>query len=103
MTVQTEAQSPAEQTLVRIVRTLPPERAWELVNFARFLQWQVSESDENQLEGETGGGEERGGQLLAEPEAQRSMIEMAREAREEYHAGRTTDISITKDGRLAPG
>ncbi len=30
------------------------------------------------------------------------MREMAHEALEEYHAGQTTDITTTKDGRLAP-
>ena len=47
-------------------------------------------------------GEEKWEKLFAEPEARRVMREMAREAREEYRAGRTTDIEITEDGRLAP-
>jgi hypothetical protein len=32
----------------------------------------------------------------------RLMRDMAREAREEYRAGRTTEIEITEDGRLSP-
>ena len=39
-------------------------------------------------------------ELFAKPKAKRVMREMAREAREDYRAGRTTDIEITEDGRL---
>jgi hypothetical protein len=46
--------------------------------------------------------EERWDELFAKPEAKRVMREMAREAREDHRAGRTTDIEITEDGRLAP-
>ncbi|MBI5650306.1 MAG: hypothetical protein HZC40_07670 [Chloroflexi bacterium] len=79
-----------EQTLVNIVRTLPPERATELLDFARFLQF-LTTNDETQWD-----------QLFAKPEAQRAMLQMAREAREDYRAGRATDLAITDDGRLAP-
>ncbi|MBI5301525.1 MAG: hypothetical protein HY868_05260 [Chloroflexi bacterium] len=81
-----------EQTLISIVRTLPPERAVELLDFARFLQTLDARSDT----------EDQWDQLFAKPEAQRAMLEMAREAREEFQAGRATDITITDDGRLAP-
>jgi hypothetical protein len=45
---------------------------------------------------------EKWDELLTKPEAKRVMREMAREAREDYRAGRTTDIEVTEDGRLAP-
>lgn len=77
-----------EQTLVSIVRALPPERVSELVDFARFLQAQSQD--------------DKWDELLARPEAQLVLLDMAREAREDYRAGRTTDISITDDGQLAP-
>jgi len=79
-----------EQTLLSIARTLPPESALELIDFARFLQTQ-SQNDQDRWD-----------QLFARPEAQLAMLDMAREAREDYHASRTTDIAITEDGRLAP-
>ena len=46
--------------------------------------------------------EDKWDQLLATPAAQRTMLEMAREAREDFRAGRATDIAVTNDGRLAP-
>ena len=93
MEKQADLQITYEQTLVSIARALPPDRADELLDFARFLQTLVPrESDEEKWE-----------QLLAKPEAQRAMLEMAREAREDYKAGRATEITITDDGRLAPG
>lgn len=40
------------------------------------------------------------GELFAKPEAKRVMRQMAREAREDYRAGRTTgSIAITENGR----
>lgn len=85
-----ETEAAYEQTLINIACSLPPERVAELLDFARFLQTLALDS------------ENKWDQLLAKPEAQRAMIDMAREAREEFRAGRTTDISITEDGRLAP-
>ncbi|RPI53823.1 MAG: hypothetical protein EHM56_06855 [Chloroflexi bacterium] len=40
--------------------------------------------------------------LLARPDAQRLLAEMAREAREDYAAGRTTGIAAADDGGLEP-
>jgi len=98
-----------EQMVVSIMRKLPPERVLELVDFARFLELQSTQRDnewpdeeETETEEEMRAGEERWNQLLAQPEAKRVLREMAREAREDYHAGRTTGITITEDGRLAP-
>ncbi len=90
-----EKQATYEQTLISITRTLPPERIAELVDFARFLQ--VLEAEPGALESE-----DKWDKLFAKPEAQRAMLEMAREAREEFRAGRATDVTITDDGRLAP-
>jgi hypothetical protein len=94
-----------EQTLVTIVRTLPPDRAAELLDFARFLQALVAQSaDADALESEEAirASEERWDTLFAKPEAQRAMIQMAREARSDFQAGNTTDITVAPDGRLAP-
>jgi hypothetical protein len=98
-----------EQTLIRIMRKLSPEQVLELVDFARFLELQTAKRDDkwrHEEEAETEeairASEEEWDKLLAQPEAKRVLREMAREAREDYHAGRTTDIAITEDGRLAP-
>lgn len=98
-----------EQTVVSIMRKLPPERIWELINFARFLEFQTTkrynewlDEEETETEEEIRASEERWDRLLAQPEAKRVLREMAREAREDYQAGRTTGITITEDGRLAP-
>jgi len=42
-------------------------------------------------------------QLFAIPKAKRVMRAMAHEALDDYRAGRTTRITITEDGHLAPG
>ncbi len=104
MTMTTTSQSPtAEQTVIRILRHLPPERARQLVDFARFLEFQTTARYTEWLE-ETEEtirtSEEQWDQLLAGPAAKDLLRDMAREAREEYQAGQTTDIELTDDGRL---
>jgi hypothetical protein len=92
-----------EQTVIGIIRKLPPEHVVQLVNFARFLEFQTTKEYKDWLEEEEiETAEEKWDELLAKPEAKRVMREMAREAREDYRAGRTTDIEITEDGRLTP-
>jgi hypothetical protein len=104
MTKQAEIQSTTyEQMLINIVRTLPPERVSELIDFARFLQSLVVKPYEPAvLEEEESEGDEKWEQLLVKPEAQQAMIEMAHEARADLYAGRTTEIAISEDGRLTP-
>ena len=87
-----------EQIVVKIMRRLPPERLAELVDFARFLEFQTMVQYEARLE-ETVGNDEWD-QLLARPEAKHLLHELAREARADYEAGQTTDINLTQDGRL---
>jgi hypothetical protein len=92
-----------EQVVIGIIRKLPPEHVVQLVNFARFLEFQTTKEYKDWLEEEEiETTEEKWDELLAKPEAKRVMREMAREAREDYRAGRTTDIEITEDGRLTP-
>ena len=86
-----------EQTVLTIMRRLPPERVLQLVDFARFLEFQTTErcddrsgEEETETEEEIRASEEKWDELLAKPEAKRVMREMAREAREVYHAGQTT-------------
>lgn len=111
MEIQTNIQSLTyEQTVIDIIRKLPPERALQLVDFARFLEFQIVQksyddwSNEEETKTEEGirASEEKWDELFAKSEAKRVMREMAHEALEEHRAGRTTDITITEDGRLAP-
>lgn len=92
METKAESQTTYEQLLVNIVRTPPTERIAELLDFARFLQ--VLEMEPAALKSE-----DKWERLLATPAAQRAMLEMARE---DFRAGRATDIAITDDGRLTP-
>lgn len=95
-----------EQTVVRILQRLPPERARQLVDYARFLEFQTERyqgrPDEEETEEEILASEKKWDELFAQPESKRLLRTMAAEAREDYFAGRTTDVQITHDGRLAP-
>jgi hypothetical protein len=98
-----------EQAVVSIMHRLPPERVSQLVDFAQFLEFQATKryddwlaEKETEAEEKTRASEEKWDELFAKPEAKRVMRGMAREAREDYCAGRTTDIAVTEDGRLAP-
>ena len=98
-----------EQTVIQIMRKLSPERVSELIDFARFLEFQATERYQDWVKTEAvrddqaGAGDQRWEEILAQPEAKRLMRQMAREAREDYRAGRTTEMVETDDGRLAPG
>lgn len=92
-----------ERAVISIMHRLPPEQVAQLVNFAYFLELQTTQEYKQWLKEESPeAGDEKWEVLLAKPEAMRVMRDMAREAREEYRARRTTDIEITEDGRLAP-
>ena len=110
MEMQTPIQpSTYEQAVIRIMRKLPLERIKQLVDFARFLETQATQEyneglDEEEIETteEIRSDEETWDELLAKPKAKQMMRKMAREALEDYRAGRTTDVAITEDGRLTP-
>lgn len=101
--------STPEQTVMRIMRKLSPERVSELVEFARFLEFRATEyywdwiEAESEQHDEVGAAHQRWDELFAQPAAKQAMRQMAREAQEEYRAGQTTGIAETDDGRLAPG
>ena len=84
-----------ERTLLRIVEALPPERVAQIVDFARFLQSQTLADKDELIEDETEeeilADEAKWDALFAKPEAQRLMVEMAREAMAEEEAGLTSD------------
>jgi hypothetical protein len=107
MEIQLIQSSEYEQTVINIVRKLPSEHVLQLIKFAEFLEFQSAKeisngTDETETEDEISISEEKWNQLFAKPEAKRVMREMAKEALEDYHNGKTTDISLAEDGRLLP-
>jgi hypothetical protein len=102
----TQASSTAEQKLLQLVRRLLPEQVAEVVDFAEFLATKKANmlADEELTESEEAIDEDEAKRdaLLARPEAQRLLSELADEALEDYRAGRTTDITIIDDGEPAP-
>ena len=86
-----------EQTIISIVRKLPVERVLQIVEFTRFQEWQEIKSVHSR---ETG--DEKWDRLFGTPESELLLAELAREALEDYSAGRTTDIAISEDGLLIP-
>ena len=110
METQTSYQSSTpEQTVLRIMRKLTPERVAALVDFAQFLEYRAAEGvgdwpeTDRTATNEAGDADQRWDELLARPDTKEVMRQMAREAREDFYAGRTTEIVDTEDGRLAPG
>jgi hypothetical protein len=83
-----------EQTVISIMSRLPEAGILQIVDFAKFIENQssVHKSDE----------EEKWNSLLAGPESKKTMREMAKEALEDYHSGKTTEITINKNGKLEP-
>ena len=80
-----------ENSLLEIVRTLPPGRAEQLLDFARFLEAQTLAEDFNRessrdVEEEN----KRWDNLLASPEAQSMLNRLADQALSEHRAGKTT-------------
>jgi hypothetical protein len=89
----------------QITERLEKLPADKLVVVYDFVSYLLEREKQNEKHDEPSAidGEEEWDRLLARPEAKRVLRNMAREALEDYHAGRTTDIIITDDGRLAPG
>lgn len=88
--------SAPEQTVIRIMRKLTPERVAALVDFARFLEYRAAEGVSGWPEAaraatdEAGDADQRWDELVARPDAKEVMRQMAREARDDYRAGRAT-------------
>ncbi len=70
----------------------PSEAVWD----------EGTHEDELEKEETSRAADEQWEAILAQPEARSLMRQMAREALAEYRAGRTTEIVVTEDGRLAP-
>jgi hypothetical protein len=102
----TQTLSTTEQRLLQLGRRLLPEQVAEVLDFAEFL---ITKQANVSADGELVESEEvieedeaKWDVLLARPEAQQLLSELADEALEDYRAGRTTDITVTDDGYLAP-
>lgn len=80
-----------EQIVVQIMRRLPPERLVELADFARFLEFQATMRDEGWFEDDAV--EDKWDELLARPETKCLLREMAHDARADYQAKQTTDLT----------
>jgi hypothetical protein len=83
-----------ERTILEIVRSLPPDRAKQLIDFARFLEAQNS-SDQLYLDKLTEGVKAENAPwdaLLESDKGQMLLEKLAEEALAEHRAGRTTPI-----------
>jgi hypothetical protein len=88
-----EATQTLEQTLLDLVRQLPLERQKQVVDFVRFLELETLKENENDVKWEA---------LFATQASEDFLSEMASKAREDFKAGRTTPILVSKD-ELEPG
>jgi len=97
-----------ERKLVEIVRRLPPERVSQVIDFAQFLELQITKTYDDYLL-EDGESEEvaienaRWDALLATDESQRLLEKMADEALADIRAGCAKPMVFTEDGEIAPG
>ncbi len=94
-----------EQELLRILRSLPPNRVAEVIDFAAFLKSRIADEvqDEDETVEEIRASEEKWDALFATEESQRLLGKMADEVRAEIRAGRTRPMIFTEDGEIAPG
>jgi len=104
MNVDTAVSKDYEQTLIQIVRNLPRNRVEQLIDFARFLETQLSSAKAAQEEDaeEIKADNARWDALLATDEAQMLLEELANEALEEHRAGRTKKMVFNDEGRITP-
>ena len=77
-----------EETLLDIVRQLPPDRQRQVVDFVRFLELETHKENENDVKWET---------LFATQASEDFLNKMVVKAREDIKTGRTTAIHISED------
>jgi hypothetical protein len=96
-----------EKKLIAIVRRLPLERVFQVIDFAQFLEFQTTKTyellDEDESEEEIAAENARWDALLATDESQRLLERMADEAWAEIQAGHAVPMVFTEDGEIAPG
>ncbi len=94
----------SEQTILELLRTLPTERVAQVLDFVRFLQWQMTPEIEPVVvenEDEIRTDNERWDKTFAT--SSDTLRYLAQEARTEIQAGRTQAMVFTADGRIVPG
>lgn len=92
-----------EQQLSQIIHKLPIERVTQVVDFARFIEIQAEEElEEQETEEEIIASEAKWDALLARPDAQAKLLEMADEALAEDEAGLTLEMEFDEEGNLIP-
>lgn len=98
-----------EQRLLGIVRRLPLERVFQVIDFAHFLELQITKThdgdllDEDESEEEIAVENAQWDALLATDESQCLLNNMADEALEYIQAGRARPMVFTEEGEIAPG
>ena len=96
-----------EQKLIGIIRKLPLERVSQVIDFAQFLEFQITKAHEeipdDVNEEEIAAENAQWDALLATDESQRLLEKMADEAVAEIQAGKARPMVFTEDGEIAPG
>ena len=90
-----------EKMIFSIMRTLPLERLAQLADYARYLQGQISEFN---LEEETAEDIEVDEAVWDTQFAASDQLfaQMAAKVRDSIQSGRTTEMRLTRDGRIEP-
>ena len=105
MNLQTAVNKNQEQTLIKIIRALPPLKAEELLDFARFLEAQIlterliQEEDAAEIEADN----EQWDALLATDKSQKLLERLAEEALTEHRLAKTKPMLFSHEGRIMPG
>ena len=105
MNTQTIINQDYEKILIKIMRILPPYRAEQLLDFARFLEAQIltekliQEEDAAQIEADNN----RWDALLATDEAQILLERLAEEALAEHRSSKIKPMAFSDKGRIMPG
>ena len=105
MNTQTIINQDYEKILIKIMRILPPYRAEQLLDFARFLEAQIlterliQEQDVAEIEADN----DRWDALLATDEAQTLLERLAEEALTEHRLAKTKPMIFSNEGRIMPG
>jgi len=96
-----------EQKLIGIIRRLPPERVSQVIDFAQFLELQITKAYDEILddvnEEEIAAENAQWDVLLATDESQRLLEKMADEALAEIQVGKARPMVFTENGEIAPG
>lgn len=97
-----------EQTVVTIMRKLPADRNSQIAAFARFMEFELFNKEEQRkedasTENATLTDDARWDILLASDESQNLLDQLADEVLAEIQAGQSRPMIFTEDGEIAPG